>query len=67
MVFRSSGGGDDPSNLTTLCARHHLRDVHGGVVRCTGAAPHGLRFELGLRADAPPLVVYRSGEVKVMI
>ena len=38
---------------------------HARVLRCTGVAPDGLRFELGLRSDGPPLAVYRSGEVRV--
>jgi hypothetical protein len=63
VVYRSRGGGDASSNLTTLCAWHHLRGVHGGVLRCTGAAPGRLRFELGVRAGRPPLAVYASGDV----
>ena len=68
IVFRSAGGSDDLSNRTTLCAWHHLRGVHAGVVRCTGRAPEGLVFELGLRCgrwrqeDRSPLVTYRSGD-----
>ena len=61
IVFRSAGGSDAPENRTTLCAWHHLRGVHGGIVRCTGRAPEGLRFELGLRANRPPLAVYVPG------
>ena len=60
--FRSAGGSDELANRTTLCAFHHLRGVHAGRVRCLGEAPHGLRFELGLRPDRPPLVVYGPGE-----
>jgi len=60
--FRSAGGTDELANRTTLCAFHHLRGVHAGRVRCRGEAPHGLRFELGLRPDRPPLVVYGPGE-----
>jgi hypothetical protein len=56
ISFRSAGGSDDPTNLTTLCAWHHLRGVHAGVVRCTGAAPDALRFEL-------PVITYGPGEV----
>jgi hypothetical protein len=63
VVFRSRGGSDDDSNLTTLCAWHHLRGVHGGVLRCTGTAPDGLRFTLGLRAAHAPLAVYGPGDV----
>jgi hypothetical protein len=64
IVFRSAGGSDALSNRTTLCAWHHLRGVHAGIVRCTGRAPGGLRFELGLRrgGDRSALVVYRSGD-----
>jgi len=54
--FRSAGGGDAPENLTTLCAAHHLRHVHAGVVRIRGRAPHALEFEL-------PLARYRSGDL----
>jgi hypothetical protein len=60
--FRSVGGSDEPANLTTLCAQHHQRGVHAGVVRCTGEAPDGLTFELGLRRGVAPLMRYRSGD-----
>jgi hypothetical protein len=45
--YRSAGGSDDESNLTTLCAKHHLRGVHAGIVRIRGRAPGALRFALG--------------------
>ena len=57
ISFRSAGGSDDPANLTTLCAWHHLRGVHAGVVRCTGVAPDGLWFTLGAVAYGPGEVV----------
>jgi len=59
--FRSAGGSDALSNRTTLCAWHHLRGVHAGLVRCTGTAPRRLRFELGVRRGSPPLGVYVGG------
>jgi hypothetical protein len=62
IVFRSQGGGDEPENLITLCAWHHQRGVHGGLVRITGRAPDRLRFELGLREGEAPLAVYDSQE-----
>jgi hypothetical protein len=37
--YRSHGGSDDESNCTTLCAWHHLRGVHGGVLRCAARHP----------------------------
>jgi hypothetical protein len=65
IVFRSAGGGDELANVTTLCAWHHQRGVHAGRVRCTGAAPHALRFELGRRPQRPPLLAYGPGEVRM--
>jgi len=62
VVFRSHGGGDEPENRITLCAWHHQRGAHGGLVRITGWAPDRLRFELGLRNGEPPLMVYESGD-----
>jgi hypothetical protein len=38
IVFRSLGDDDD-ENPTTLCAFHHQRGVHGGVVTVRGRAP----------------------------
>jgi len=66
IVFRSGCGSNQHANLTTLCWWHHQCGIHQYVLRCTGTAPDGLRFELGLRSDGPPLAVYRSGEVKVV-
>jgi hypothetical protein len=62
--FRSAGGSDAESNRTTLCAWHHLRGVHAGParLRLRGKAPRHLRFELGLRSGAPPLISYDAGD-----
>jgi len=65
IVYRSAGGSDDLLNRTTLCAWHHLRGVHGGVVRCVGKAPSDLRFELGVRPGARPLLGFGPGERRV--
>ncbi len=65
-MFRSHQGSGVFSYLAALSAWHHQRGVHGHILRCTGVAPDGLRFELGLRSDGPPLAVYRSGEVSVV-
>jgi hypothetical protein len=63
IVFRSAGGSDELANRTTLCAWHHLRAIHAGLVRCLGRAPGRLRFALGLRTGQAPLVRYASGDV----
>jgi hypothetical protein len=65
IVFRSAGGGDELVNLTTLCAWHHQRGIHAGLVHCTGQAPHALRFELGRRSRRAPLLVFGPGEVRM--
>jgi hypothetical protein len=56
IVFRSAGGSNALENRTTLCAWHHLRGVHGGIVRIRGRAPDRLLFEL-------PVGTYASGDV----
>ncbi len=61
-MFRSSGGSDELRKRTTLCAWHHLRGVHAGLVRCAGSTPDALRFELGVRGLLPPLRTFAPGE-----
>jgi hypothetical protein len=58
VLYRSLGGDDDPANLVSLCAAHHLHGVHLGWLRVRGRAPDGLTWELGVRAGAPPLQVF---------
>ena len=63
--FRSAGGSDAPGNRVTLCAFHHQRCLHAGLLRVRGRAPDGLVFELGLRPGASPLARYRAGDIAV--
>jgi hypothetical protein len=63
--FRSAGGGDALDNRITLCAFHHLRGVHAGLLRCVGRAPDGLRWEMGIRPGVTPLLAYRSGDIRL--
>jgi hypothetical protein len=65
LRFRSAGGSDAPDNRIALCAFHHQRCLHAGLLRVRGRAPDGLVFELGLRPGASPLVRYRSGDIAV--
>jgi hypothetical protein len=62
IAYRSRGGSDALANRVSLCAWHHRRGIHAGVISCSGTAPHGLRFSLGLRETGPPLAVYASGD-----
>jgi hypothetical protein len=63
--FRSAQGGNAPENRITLCAFHHLRGVHAGLLRCVGRAPDGLRWEMGIRPGVTPRLAYRSGDIRV--
>jgi hypothetical protein len=65
IAFRSAGGSDEPWNRITLCAFHHQRCLHGGLLRVSGRAPDALVFELGVRRGAPPLARYRSGDLAI--
>ncbi|HEU4383354.1 MAG TPA: HNH endonuclease signature motif containing protein [Anaeromyxobacteraceae bacterium] len=56
VVFRSHGGGNGSENTTGLCAPHHLRGIHGGRLRVSGAAPDHLVWEL---ADGRPFTAGR--------
>ncbi len=58
LQFRSRGGGNAHDNRTTVCAAHHLHGIHAGVIRASGTAPGAVRWELGVRAGAPPLATY---------
>jgi len=47
IIFRSrEGSTDEPWNLITLCAAHHLQGVHLGLVTLSGRAPDGLTWGL---------------------
>ncbi len=63
VIFRSRGGSNARDNRVTVCAWHHLRGVHAGVVRAWGEAPDGLAWELGVQAGRRPLLRLSSGDV----
>jgi len=46
VEFRSHGGSDEESNLTSVCAAHHLRGIHMERPRVGGKAQDGLRWEV---------------------
>lgn len=66
VEFRSAGGSNATENRVALCAFHHHRCLHAGLLRVRGLAPDDLVFELGLRAGAPPLARYRSGDIALL-
>jgi hypothetical protein len=58
LVYRSQNGGEEPGNLVTLCMGHHQAGVHDNLIRCQGRAPEAIFWELGVRANGPPLARY---------
>jgi hypothetical protein len=48
VTYRSRGGGNERSNRVSICAWHHLRGIHGGVVRARGDAEEIVTWELGV-------------------
>ena len=47
IVFRSHGGGEERSNLVSLCTVCHLSLVHGGRIKVTGQGPGALKWRIG--------------------
>ena len=46
LKFRSRGGGDEATNLTSLCVWCHLEGVHGGRLRAD-PQPDGIHWTIG--------------------
>jgi hypothetical protein len=61
IVFRSHGGTDHLWNRMSACAGHHQHVIHLGLIKVTGKAPWGLRFEIGRRPDGRPLMTTEGG------
>ena len=62
VIWRSRGGTDAMSGLSTLCAAHHLHGVHEGWVEVTGEAPGHLVWRLGV-VDGEAVWTVGPGEV----
>ena len=58
LRFRSKGGSNDLANRIAICAGHHLRGIHRGVIRAEGTAPLDVRWQLGVRHGKPPLLTF---------
>ena len=64
IIWRSKGGSDEPWNLITLCATHHLYILHNLLtLKIEGTAPHNLTFTFGPRShgDERPFLKYVRG------
>jgi hypothetical protein len=72
ILWRSRGGGDEHSNLITLCMACHTHILHGLMaLKIEGQAPHNLTFTFGsvdtVTGDyQKPFLIYRSGR-KVIV
>ena len=49
--WRSRGGTDEISGLSTICAAHHHHGIHEGWVEVTGDAPGNLTWRLGVNGS----------------
>jgi hypothetical protein len=58
LHYRSRGGDNARANRTAVCASHHLHGIHPGAIRAWGTAPRDVHWQLGVRADGPPLLAY---------
>src|SRR5262245_28538750 len=47
LRYRSHQGGDEESNLLSLCDFHHMEGEHGGLAHCWGRAPLDVYWRLG--------------------
>ena len=56
IQFRSRGGTNARWNRITVCAAHHLHGIHDGTIHAAGTAPDDVEWQLGVRADAAPLL-----------
>ncbi len=54
IVFRSHGGGEEPSNLVSLCNTCHLDLVHDHHLTVTGHAPNALTWSARAYHISPP-------------
>jgi hypothetical protein len=63
IIFRSAGGTDVATNKITLCEVHHQHGIHAGRIRLRGTAPDGLRWELGVEPDQPPVLTVEQGYI----
>jgi len=64
IIWRSKGGGDEQSNVVTLCKAHHSYILHDLMaLRIEGAAPNNLTFIFGQSTDkdGEPFLKYTNG------
>jgi hypothetical protein len=52
IVFRSHQGGNELANRTSICAWHHLRATHAGIIRAHGDANAEIHWRIGVAPSA---------------
>jgi hypothetical protein len=64
--YRSADGAErEPSNLVTLCVGHHLGLLHQDKIRCSGAAPDAIVWEMGTEPGRAPFLAC-AGEERIV-
>jgi len=61
IVFRSRGGSNRGENRVAICAWHHLRGIHTGVLRAVGNAHTEIEWRVGELDPEPGRGVSPSG------
>jgi hypothetical protein len=61
ILFRSRGGVDARDNRVAVCAWHHLRGLHLGLVHASGKAPGEIRWVLGSSSMGRALEFFGDG------
>jgi hypothetical protein len=59
VTFLSRGGSDEETNVTPLCAVHHLRGVHQGYLEVDGQAGVRLVWKFGME-EREPLEIWET-------
>ena len=58
LLYRSRGGGNEPTNRTAVCAAHHLHGIHTSTICAWGTAPQNVHWHLGIGWTGRPLLAY---------
>jgi hypothetical protein len=58
LLYRSRGGGNEPTNRTAVCAAHHLHGIHTSTICAWGTAPQDVHWHLGVGWTGRPLLAY---------
>jgi hypothetical protein len=65
LEYKSRGGSDDPSNISTFCAGHHLSGEHAGRIEVGGWAPYEIYMKVGINPRTGKALAYYKNDRRV--